>query len=87
MTTDNASNNITFLQAVSSDLAKDNIKFDHIDQHVRCLAHVINLAAQETLKSLKAISNISDNEFLDEGINNNSQGGEVGSILHKVNHF
>jgi hypothetical protein len=51
------------------------------------MAHVINLAAQEALKSLKAISNISNNEVLDEGINNNSQVREVANILHKVNNF
>lgn len=45
----------------------------------------MNLAAQEALKSLKAISNISNNEFLDEEDNNNHQVGSVASLLHKVN--
>ena len=84
VTTDNASNNLTFLQEVSTEL-DDSIKFDNYNQHVRCLAHIINLAAQEVLKSLKAISSISDNEFLDEETNNNEQG--VAGLLHKVNNF
>ena len=75
---------MTFLQAVSSELAMDGIDFNNLNQHVRCLVHVINLAAQEALKSLKAISNISDNEFLDERDNNNRQAGVAG-LLHKVN--
>lgn len=84
VTTDNASNNVTFLQEVAIELA-DSIKFDNNNQHVRCLAHIINLAAQEVLKSLKAVSSISDNEFLGEETNNNEQG--VAGLLHKVNNF
>ena len=41
--TNNASNDITFLQEVSSELA-DNIEFNNNNQHVHCLAHIINLA-------------------------------------------
>ena len=44
--TDNMSNNITFLHKLSSDLTNKNIEFDYLNQHVCCLAHVINLAAQ-----------------------------------------
>ena len=87
ITTDNASNNLTFLQAVSFELSIDNIEFNNIDQHVRCLAHVMNLATQEALKSLKAISNVSDNDFVDERNNNNEQVGEIAGLLHKVNNF
>ena len=75
---------MTFLQAVSSELAMNGIDFNNLDQHVRYLAHVINLAAQEVLKSLKTISNISNNEFLDERDNNNEQ-AEVTDLLYKVN--
>ena len=51
------------------------------------LAHIINLAAQEALKSLKAISNISNDELLDEERNNNRQFKEVSGLLHKVNNL
>ncbi|CAB5205912.1 unnamed protein product [Rhizophagus irregularis] len=63
VTTDNASNNITFLQAVEDELSKKFIRFESKDKHVRCLAHVMNLAAQQALTTLKAIE---DNEPLNE---------------------
>jgi hypothetical protein len=72
VTTDNASNNITFLKAVEDDLSERYICFDSDDQHVRCLAHVINLAAQQVLITLKA------DEASDE---------ETGSLIRKVNNF
>ncbi|GBC36498.1 zinc finger BED domain-containing protein RICESLEEPER 2-like [Rhizophagus irregularis DAOM 181602=DAOM 197198] len=87
ITTDNASNNNTFLEEVSNELAEKNIEFDNVNQHVRCLAHIINLAAQEALKSLKATVNTSEDELLNqhENIqNNNNQVGVVGSILCKL---
>lgn len=54
------------------------------------MAHIINLAAQVALKSLKATANIDEDEFLEqhENIqNNNNQVGVVGNILCKVNNF
>ena len=47
-----------------------NIEFDNINQHIRCLAHIINLAVQAALKSLNAIANVDENEFLTENVNN-----------------
>ena len=88
VTTDNASNNITFLHNLSSELSIQNIEFDYLNQHVRCLAHVINLAAQQALNSLRAVSNTNEDEFLDENENNNEQiTGETANILHKVNYY
>lgn len=50
------------------------------------MAHIINLAAQEILKSLKIISNLSDNELVDENDNNNNeQFRGVTGLLYKVN--
>ncbi|GBC23981.2 ribonuclease H-like protein [Rhizophagus irregularis DAOM 181602=DAOM 197198] len=72
VTTDNASNNVTFLKAVESDLSQRYIYYDSEDKHVRCLAHVINLAAQQVLTTLKATDN-------DESSNE-----EVGSLIVKV---
>ena len=75
------------------ELATKNIEFDYLNQHVRCLAHVINLAAQQALNSLKAISNTNEEEFLDEDKNdeddeneNNDEQiiGETANLLHKV---
>ena len=75
MTTDNANNNVTFLKAVENDLSQKYIYFNSDDKHVRCLAHVINLAAQQALTTLKAVEN---DETSDE---------EVGSLIRKVNIF
>ena len=47
VTTDSASNNITFINA----LALVNTSFKR-DNHFRCFAHVINLSVQEALKNL-----------------------------------
>ncbi|CAB4492734.1 unnamed protein product [Rhizophagus irregularis] len=72
VTTDNASNNVTFLKAVESDLSQRYIYYDSEDKHVRCLAHVINLAAQQVLTTFKATDN-------DESSNE-----EVGSLIVKL---
>jgi hypothetical protein len=63
---DNASNNATFLQAVEADLSEKIIHFDSEDRHVCCLAHVINLAVQQVLATLKAIDNNESNENFNE---------------------
>lgn len=49
ITVDNASSNDTFFDELEDvfDILGD-------DQHIRCLAHIINLAAQDVLKSLKS---------------------------------
>ena len=49
VTTDNASNNITFI----NELSKENIFFKK-ENHFRCFAHVINLSVQEALKVLNS---------------------------------
>ncbi|CAB4396011.1 unnamed protein product [Rhizophagus irregularis] len=65
VTTDNASNNVTFLQIVEDELSKKFIDFDSKDKHVRCLAHIMNLAAQQALSTLKVTE---DNEPSNENI-------------------
>jgi hypothetical protein len=47
VTTDNASNNFTFIEELST----ANIFFEK-EMHFRCFAHVINLSVQEALKEL-----------------------------------
>ncbi|PKK64609.1 hypothetical protein RhiirC2_787269 [Rhizophagus irregularis] len=41
----------------SSKIIKKYIHFDSDDKHVHCLAHIINLAAQQVLATLKATEN------------------------------
>jgi hypothetical protein len=52
------------------------------------MAHVMNLAAQQVLNSLKAISIINEEEFSDEDENDDEQiTEETANILHKVNYY
>ena len=60
------------------------MEFDNKNQHIRCLAHVINLAAQQILITLKATAVSNENDLLNES---NDQSGETGSLLHKVTDF
>lgn len=47
----------------------ENFVFDSNNQRVRCLAHIINLAAQDALKALKGTGPESEEEVLED--NNN----------------
>ena len=67
---------------MSSELAYENIEFDYNHQHIRCLAHVINLAAQKILIILKAIANSDEDTFLNK--NNEQAVGETGGLIYKV---
>ncbi|CAB4445821.1 unnamed protein product [Rhizophagus irregularis] len=50
-TTDNASNNDTLMKSLESVCQERSIDFTTKNNHVRCLAHIINLAAQTALSS------------------------------------
>ncbi len=82
VTTDNASNNITFLQSVEDSCAIDHIQFEMENQHVRCVAHVINLAVQKALKSLNIIEDRTEVELLELEFQEQHSG--TGSLLQKV---
>ena len=64
MTTDNASNNKVLMNILSRVLKSESISFEPKDQWVRCLAHVINLAVQAALTSLKATAANSEDVVL-----------------------
>ena len=53
-TTDSASNNDTLMAAIEATCRNQNIDFAKDKNHVRCLAHVLNLAVQDALRALKA---------------------------------
>ncbi len=59
---------------------QEGIDFSVYDNHVRCLAHIINLAVQQALAALKAtmISN------KDEIMNHNEELNEA-QVIMKVN--
>ena len=76
-TTDNASNNDTLINKLEVTCQSRNIKFTANNNHVRCLAHVINLAAQTALSKLKVCYIESESELLD-------QDTEISEIIPKV---
>ena len=71
ITTDSASNNNTFIYALSDACAEENITFSAKNNHVRCLAHVMNLAVQQLLSALKA-SAVNENELLNDDYDTSS---------------
>jgi len=75
-TTDNASNNDTLMNELEKTCKDRNIEFTARNNHIRCLAHIINLAAQEALSTLK----VRYVEHEDELLNND----EVSEVIPKV---
>jgi len=71
-TTDNASNNDTFMSFLEKICTDRNIEFTPQNNHIRCLAHIINLAAQDALSTLKVKYVDNENELL-----NNEEMSEV----------
>jgi len=68
----------TMLNKISNSLREKNINFNPNNQRVRCLAHIINLAAKQAIENLYV--SWSDDDILDE-TNNNT---ELTSIIYKV---
>ncbi|GBC44362.2 ribonuclease H-like domain-containing protein [Rhizophagus irregularis DAOM 181602=DAOM 197198] len=52
ITTDNASNNSTFMTFLSFWAAENVVNFNKKEQHIRCFAHSINLSVKEALSCL-----------------------------------
>ncbi|CAB5370059.1 unnamed protein product [Rhizophagus irregularis] len=78
-TTDNASNNDTLMKALEKTCKDRNIEFTAYNNHIRCLAHIINLAAQDALSTLKVKYVENENELL-----NNDEVSEVVPKLRKL---
>jgi hypothetical protein len=53
VTTDNASNNKTFIRSVSNWASEQAILFNAPANHFLCFAHVLNLCVQEVLSIFK----------------------------------
>ena len=88
ITTDNASNNDTLIKMVEETCKSKHIEFFTYHNHVRCLAHVINLAAQDALAKLKVKYIESENETLnDSRERRNSKGKEPLLYVYKIDKF
>jgi len=75
-TANNASNNNTFMNFLERICTDRNINFTPRNNHIYCLAHIINLAAQEALSTLKV--KYVENE--DELLNNE----EMSEVIPKI---
>jgi len=69
------------MQALESTCKSESIEFDKYDQHVRCIAHVLNLAVQEALVTLKAGEATDEDELLQE----EQDTQRICNIIPKVN--
>lgn len=57
---------------------REKINFDESNQRVRCLGHIINLAAQKILKNLKAEGPDKENDLLND--NDNTEEEDIASL-------
>ena len=83
VTCDNASNMDTMFTYIATSCKEEEVDFDSNNQRVRCLAHIINLAAQSTLKHLKVHTLEEEEEIIDE-TNEHEEDIESIGIIKKV---
>ncbi len=81
---DNASNMDTMLCVISDNLKEKNITFDPYNQRVRCLAHVIDLAAKKALKDLNASGPEAEKCILEEVDKVDEIEEDLKSVVYKV---
>lgn len=73
----------TMLQKIFLSLNEQNIEFDPYHQHVRCLAHIINIAVQKVLKNLHALG-LDNENALNEEIETEEN---LQNIIYKVSYI
>lgn len=78
ITLDNVAANSTFMMELSKLLIQADYKFDPINQHFRCFAHIFNLGVQDTLKVMNVEEN--ENELQEENEQNLSENNEDDSL-------
>jgi stalled ribosome rescue protein Dom34 len=71
----------TMLDKISLSLKNKNIDFDPYNQRVRCLAHVINLAAKSVLESL----HMSGFDSVEEVLESEDNESNLNNTIYKVN--
>jgi len=60
---------------------EENIKFNRHENHIRCIAHVINLAVQDALKMLKT-GNINEQD-----LELNESNAPISDLVPKVSDY
>ena len=68
------------MKSLQNACQNQNIEFSSYNNHVRYLAHVINLAAQNALTKLKVNYSESEDEILNDD-------GEITEVIPKVNYY
>ena len=71
------------LDKISSELILKNITFDPNNQWVRCLAHVINLAAKKAMENSNSVSYENEMDFIE----NNDTEENLKNAIYKVNYY
>ena len=71
----------SMLSYISYYLSDIGVTFEPKNQHVRCLAHIINLAAKSALEGLNASGLDIDENIIDEDEDN---GEKLQNIIFKV---
>ena len=69
------------MHTLKSTCKSENIEFDKYDQHVHCIAHVLNLAVQKALAMLKAGEATDEDELLQK----EQDTQRICNIIPKVN--
>ena len=83
ITTDSALNNNTFLRSLEETCQSRDISFDHESRHVRCMAHIINLAVDEFLDKLDSSPKDSEDAYDKHYIPDPKSAGFI-QRLHKL---
>ena len=84
ITTDSASNNDTFLEALETVCLQGDVAFNRSSQHVRCIAHVINLAVQDFLRTLGAAALASEDAYDESYIPDTATAGFIPRLRKMV---
>ena len=73
----------TMLNKISSELYLKNITFEPDNQRVRCLAHIINLAAKKAIENSNFVLYEDEMEFIE--IDDSEE--NLKSVIYKVNYY
>ena len=81
ITCDNASNNKKMMKELERKFVHDGLSWKHEEHHIACLNHVINLAVEAFLKSIKIVDikkdkHDEDDQIVEEDSDNDDQNDE-----------